>query len=63
MVAFAIIELEDGLTIIEVQVGQKPDDAAAVNGGVLVDPGPYASYEEANDALIDLQADDEEERA
>jgi hypothetical protein len=63
MVAFAIVELEDGLTIVEVQSGQKPEDAAASHGGVLVDPGPYDSYEEANDALIDLQAADEEERA
>ena len=63
MVEFAIIELEDGFTIVEVQSGQKPEDAAANHGGILVDPGPYASYEEANDALIDLQAADDEERA
>ena len=63
MVEFAIIELADGLTVVELEPGQKPKDAAATQGGVLVDPGPYASYEEANDALIELQADDEEESA
>lgn len=63
MVEFAIIELADGLTVVELQPGQKPEDAAAIQGGVLVDPGPYASYEEANDALINLQAEDEEEAA
>jgi hypothetical protein len=62
MVAFAIIELEDGLTIVEVQSGQTPEDAAASHGGVLIDPGPYSSYEEANDALVDLQATGEDER-
>jgi len=63
MVQFAIIEVPDGLTIVEIRPGQKPEDAAASQGGVLVDPGPYLSYEEANDALIDLQAEDEDERA
>lgn len=63
MVKFAISELADGLTVVELQPGQKPEDAAAAQGGVLVDPGPYASYEEANDALSDLQAEEEEESA
>jgi len=61
MVDFAIIELADGLTVVELQPGQKPEDAAASQAGVLVDPGPYSSYEEANDALIILQSEDEEE--
>lgn len=63
MVQFAIIELADGLTVVELQPGQKPEDAAASHDGVLIDPGPYDSYEAANDALIDLQAQDEEESA
>jgi hypothetical protein len=63
MVQFAIIELDDGLTIIELQPGQTPEDAAASQGGVLVDPGPYPTYEEADDALRDLQDEDGEERA
>ena len=62
MVGFAIIELEDGLTVVELQRGQSPEDAAASRGGALVDPGPYPSYEEACDALIDLQYEDEEDR-
>jgi hypothetical protein len=62
MAHFAIIEVDDGLTIVEVAPGQKPEDAAVQQGGTLVDPGPFPSYEEANDALIDLQAEDEDER-
>ena len=62
MVQFAIIEVADGLTIVELQPGQKPDDAAVSHGGVLIDPGPYPSYDEANDAMIALQAEDEEEK-
>jgi hypothetical protein len=61
MVRFAIIEIEDGLTIVEVQPDENPEDVAVKNGGALVDPELYPTYEEANDALIDLQAEDEDE--
>jgi hypothetical protein len=61
MISFAIIELEDGLSVVEVEPGQSPEDAAVKEGGVLVDPGPYANYEEACDALDALEVDDEEE--
>ncbi len=63
MADFAIIELEDGLTVVELHDGQSPEDAAVSQGGTLVDPGPYSSYEEACDALVDLQYEDEEEQA
>jgi len=62
MVDFAIIELEDGLTVVELQPGQSAEDAAASRGGILIDPGPYSSYEEACDALSDLEYADEEQR-
>lgn len=61
MVSYAIIEIADGLTIVEVQPGQRPEVAAESRGGVLVDPGPYATLEEANDALASLEGEDEEE--
>ena len=57
---FAIIEVEDGLTVIQVEPGQSPADAALAEGGVLMDPGPYDSYEEATDALDQLEVEDEE---
>jgi len=59
MVDFAIIELEDGLTVVELESGQDPEAAAAKSGGVLIDPGPYPSYEEALDALADFEIEDE----
>lgn len=61
MVNFAIIELADGLTVVEVQPGARPEDVAISHGGVLVDAGPYATMEEANDALANLEAKDDEE--
>jgi hypothetical protein len=61
MVRFAIVEVDDGLTVATVQPGQTPEDAAAESHGILVDPGPYGTYEEACDALSELEIDDEDE--
>lgn len=60
MISFAIIEVADGLTIVEVMPEQSPEDAALAGGGVLIDPGPYDSYEEATDALDQLEQEDED---
>jgi len=61
MTSFIIIELEDGLTAVEVPIGRRPEDVAVEQGGVLVDEGPFATIEEADDALDNLeQAEDEE---
>ncbi len=57
---FAIIELEDGLSIAEVKPGQTAEDAAVEEGGTLVDAGPFPSYEDALDGLADLEEEDEE---
>jgi len=61
MPQFIIIELEDGLTAVELQPGQSPEDAAIFHGGTLIDSGPYTSCEEADDALLNLQAEELEE--
>lgn len=60
MSSFVIIELEDGLSVAAMEPGQTPEDAAAREGGVLVDAGPFATYEEACDALAELESDDDE---
>jgi len=60
-VCFAIIELPDGLTIAEVRPGQQPEDVALSQGGVLIDPGPFTTYEQALDALEELELEGEEE--
>jgi hypothetical protein len=62
MADFAIIELEDGLAVVELPRGQSPEDVALRQGGTLIDPGPYPSYDDACDALIDLQYEDEEQQ-
>lgn len=63
MIQYAIIELEDGLTIIEVPPDQTVESVTASAGGVLIDPGLYSSYEDASDALANLQLEGEEDRA
>jgi len=63
MAMYCIIETEDGWTIVDHREDQTAEQAAHDRGGVVVDPGPYTSYEEANDAMISLQqelADDED---
>lgn len=61
MVSFAIIEVDDGLTIAAMESDETPEDVAARSRGVVVDAGPYATYEEAADALAELEGEDEEE--
>jgi hypothetical protein len=44
--------------------GETPDDAAMRKGGFVVDPGPYADYQEACDRLAAMRSplgDDAEE--
>lgn len=63
MAIFCIIETENGRTIVELPPGTTATEAAQAQGGFVVDPGPYASYEEAYEALLGLEqelADDGE---
>ncbi len=59
---FAIVELDDGLTVVQVYTGQSPEEAAARDHGLLIDPGPYHTYEEACDAMAELESNNEESR-
>ena len=61
MVSFAIIEVDDGFMIVQVASGQSPEDAALSEGGTLVDPGPFDSFEDANDELDRLEELDDQE--
>jgi hypothetical protein len=66
MIRFAIIELDDGLTIATVQPGQTLEEVAVSQGGALADPETYATYEDAYDALCEfegeLEGDDQQRR-
>ncbi len=60
MAEFAIIEVEDGLTMVELPPGAEPVEVAEQHGGVLVDRGPY-NFEEATDVLTELEIEPHEE--
>jgi hypothetical protein len=58
---YEIIETDDGLMVAETGPGIGPDQVAAAHGGVLVDPGPYLAFEDAYDAILAMQKDEDEE--
>ena len=61
MVHYALIEVDDGYTVVQFDNGESAEEAATREGGVLVDPGPYLNFEEAYEALDRLQVFDEED--
>ena len=61
MPLFSIIETEAGLTVAEIEPGALPDDAAVKQGGVVVDPGPFKSFDDAYDAILAIQGEDDGE--
>jgi hypothetical protein len=60
MPKYAIIETDSGLTVVPILPGRTAEQMAIQLGGVVVDPGPYPSYEEAYDALLAIRAEEEE---
>ena len=61
MFDYAIVEVDDGFTIIQFNEGESARDAALREGGVLVDENTYFSYVEAYEALEQLEVFDTEE--
>lgn len=62
MPTYIIVELPDGLEPIELPLGRSPEEFAESEGGVLVDEGPFATLDEAEDAIDNLEAEAEDER-
>jgi hypothetical protein len=61
MLRYELIETNDGLTVIEIPTGATAEEAARQQAGLVVDPGPFASYEDAYEALMALKLDEDEE--
>lgn len=59
-VTFMIAEIDEGLTILEIQPGEVPEDVAAREDATLLDEGPFETYEQAEDALMQLEEADED---
>jgi hypothetical protein len=56
-----IIETESGLIVAQREPDVSPEDAATKHGGLLIDPGPYPTYDEAYDALLAIRLDEADE--
>ena len=61
MLRYELIETNEGMTVIEIPAGATAEDAARQQDGLVVDPGPFASYEDAYEALMALKLDENEE--
>jgi len=60
---YAIIETDGGLTVAQRTPESTPEDAAAKSGGIVVDPGPYKSFDDAYDAMLALSREDDRKRS
>lgn len=59
---FLILETDDGLTVVEREENESAEDSALRHGGMVVDPGPYSTLEDAQDALLLLsEGEDDDE--
>jgi hypothetical protein len=61
MSLYEIIETDEGLAVAEMQPGIAPEELAVSRGGVLVDEGPYQTYDEACDAMLAIQLEEAED--
>ena len=51
---YIIIETDDGMTVAGVPENSTPEAVARDAGGVLIDSGPYDTFEKAHDVLMTL---------
>lgn len=61
MQSFVVVETDNGLTVTEVDERSTPEAEAERCGGVLVDTTPYATFEDAYDALLIIDAENRAE--
>lgn len=61
MPSYLIIETDDGLTVAEIEEGSTAEDTAEREGGLVVDGTIYATYDDAYDAMLLIQADADED--
>ena len=61
MLFYQVIETDEGLAVAETRPGVAPEEVATARGGILIDPGPYKTFDDAYDAMLVLQEEEEEE--
>lgn len=58
---YCILETDDGWTIADMPPEGTAQELAGELGATVIDPGPYDSYDDADDALVSLQEELAEE--
>jgi hypothetical protein len=61
MLRYELVETNEGMTVIEIPDGATAEEAARQQDGLIVDPGPFTSYEDAYEALMALKLDENED--
>ena len=61
MAEYAIIEVDAGLTVVELGPSASADEEAVRHGGLPIDPGPYPTYDDACEAMFSLQDEGDED--
>jgi hypothetical protein len=61
MLLYEIIETDGGLTIVERDADSRAEEVADRRGAALLDYGPFKSYDDAYDAILALQDEEDEE--
>ncbi|MFZ5833490.1 MAG: hypothetical protein ACOY3P_25675 [Planctomycetota bacterium] len=62
-IRYAIIETPSGMTVTPLEEGKSVEEVAARFSGLVVDAGPFSSYQDAYDALLALQDEEDEDDA
>jgi len=55
---YVVVETDAGMTVVKVEAGQTAEACAEQQGGVIVDPVLYRTYDDAFDALLLIQSED-----
>jgi len=57
---FIVIENEQGLRVAAVEDGKTAEQVALELGGVLIDSGPYRTFDQAYDAMMQVPDSDKD---
>lgn len=59
MAFYLIVETAEGLTVAQSENGDSANETATRLGAVVIDAGPFSTYEDAYDAMLALADEDD----
>lgn len=57
---YIVIENDQGLRVAEVENGKTSEQVAVENRGVIIDSGPYHTFDQAYDAMMQVPPADKD---